>query len=118
MEINRNDEILIKHISPNEIKITAPLISIDELRIFDNNIHSIVEEYSKMQLSKKDEILTQRIIIKQEEEIKKLQELITELNGKIMLKDRQIKEALRIIDEKRGEYDIPEELEEILKDDE
>lgn len=49
---------------------------------------------------------------------KELQELITELNSKVMLKDRQIKEALRIIEEKCGEYDIPEELEEILKDDE
>lgn len=45
---------------------------------------------------------------------KELQELITELNGKIMLKDKQIKEALRIIDEKRGEYDIPSELENVL----
>ena len=47
-----------------------------------------------------------------------LQEIIIELNARVMLKDRQIKEALRIIEEKRGEYDIPEELEEILKDDE
>ena len=47
-----------------------------------------------------------------------LQEIIIELNARVMLKDRQIKEALRIIEEKRGEYDIPEELEETLKDDE
>lgn len=49
---------------------------------------------------------------------KELEKLITELNGKIMLKDKQIKEALRIIEEKCGEYDIPEELEKILKEDE
>lgn len=36
----------------------------------------------------------------------------------LVLKDRQIKEALRIIEEKRGEYDIPNELEEVLKGDE
>ena len=47
-----------------------------------------------------------------------LQEIVIELNGKVMLKDRQIKEALRIIEEKRGEYDIPSELEEVLKGDE
>lgn len=52
------------------------------------------------------------------EENEELKELITELNSKIMLKDKQIKEALRIIEEKRGEYDIPEELEKILKEDE
>lgn len=45
-------------------------------------------------------------------------EITTELNSKVMLKDKQIKEALRIIEEKRGEYDIPEELEKILKEDE
>ena len=45
-----------------------------------------------------------------------LQEIVIELNARVMLKDRQIKEALRIIEEKRGEYDIPSELEEVLNE--
>ena len=46
------------------------------------------------------------------------------INRFIRLKDKNIKlekriyKALCIIDEKRGEYDIPEELEKILKGDE
>ena len=46
------------------------------------------------------------------------------INRIIRLKDKNIKlekriyKALCIIDEKRGEYDIPEELEKILKGDE
>ena len=55
------------------------------------------------------------LLQKENEELKKL---ITELNSKVMLKDKQIKEALRIIEEKCGEYDIPDELEKILKEDE
>lgn len=56
-----------------KIKISQLMFEVGELERFDNNIHNIVEEYSKMQLHEKDQILTQRIIMKQEEEIERLQ---------------------------------------------
>lgn len=62
-----------------KIKVNMPMFELGELERFDNNIHSIVEEYSKMQLHEKEQILTQRIIIKQEEEIERLKELIKTL---------------------------------------
>ena len=62
-----------------KIKITQPMFELGELESFDNYIHSIVEEYSKMKLHEKDQILTQRIIIKQEEEIEKLKSIIKEV---------------------------------------
>lgn len=54
------------------IKVSIPMFEAGELERFDNNIHSIIEEYSKLMFKEKDQILTQRIIIKQEEEIEKL----------------------------------------------
>ena len=60
-------------------KISVPLISDKELEIFDSNIHNIIEEYSKLVLKEKDQILTQRIIIKQEKEIERLNNIIDEL---------------------------------------
>lgn len=57
-------------------KISVPLISDKELEIFDSNIHNIIEEYSKLALKEKDQILTQRIIIKQEKEIERLNNII------------------------------------------
>lgn len=61
-----------------KIKISQPMFEVGELERFDNHIHSIVEEYSKMQLHEKDQILTQRIIMKQEEEIEKLKKELQE----------------------------------------
>lgn len=55
-----------------KIKISQPMFEVGELERFDSNIHSIVEEYSKMLFKEKDQILTQRIIMKQEEEIERL----------------------------------------------
>lgn len=55
-----------------KIKISQPMFEVGELERFDNNIHSIVEEYSKLMFKEKDQILTQRIIVKQEEEIERL----------------------------------------------
>jgi predicted transcriptional regulator len=55
-----------------KIKISQPMFEVGELERFDNNIHSIVEEYSKLMFKEKDQILTQRIIMKQEEEIERL----------------------------------------------
>lgn len=68
-------------------KVTTKLIDEKELELFDNCIHQIVEEYSKMHFKKRDEILTQRLIIKQEEEIKELQQRI----------DKAIKELENLI---------------------
>lgn len=62
-----------------KIKISQPMFEVGELERFDSNIHSIVEEYSKMQLHEKDQILTQRIIMKQEEEIERLNDIIEKL---------------------------------------
>lgn len=62
-----------------KIKISQPMFEVGELETFDNNIHSIVEEYSKLMFKEKDQILTQRIIMKQEEEIERLNNIINEL---------------------------------------
>ena len=58
-------------------------------------------EIEKLKLEKKD--LIKRII---------------NLVNDVVELDRRIYKALCIIDEKRGEYDIPEELEKVLKGDE
>ena len=57
-------------------KMSIPMFEEGELERFDSNIHSIVEEYSKMLFKEKDQILTQRIIMKQEEEIERLNNII------------------------------------------
>lgn len=62
-----------------KIKISQPMFEVGELERFDNNIHSIVEEYSKLLFKEKDQILTQRIIMKQEEEIERLHSIIKEV---------------------------------------
>lgn len=77
-----------------KIKITQPMFEPGELESFDNYIHSIVEDYSKMKLHEKDQILTQRIIMKQEEEINKLKSIIKEVreyieNNKIYTNEKQ-----------------------------
>lgn len=59
-----------------KFKINMPMFEDGELELFDNNIHNIIPEYVKLHLEKKEQILTQRIIMKQEEEIKELQERI------------------------------------------
>lgn len=69
-----------------EVKISLPMFEVGELEVFDNNIHSIVEEYSKLMLKEKDQILTQRIIMKQEKEIKRLK-------NQLQQKENIIKEA-------------------------
>ena len=66
-----------------KIKISQPMFEVGELERFDNNIHSIVEEYSKMLVKEKDQILTQRIIMKQEEEIERLNNIIKEVREEI-----------------------------------
>ena len=62
-----------------KIKISQPMFEVGELETFDSNIHSIIEEYSKMLFKEKDQILTQRIIMKQEEEIERLNNIIKEV---------------------------------------
>ena len=62
-----------------KVKISQPMFEVGELERFDNNIHSIVEEYSKLLFKEKDQILTQRIIMKQEEEIERLENIIKEV---------------------------------------
>lgn len=74
-----SEQIRKKHKCVGEdVKInwSIPMFEKGELEIFDNNIHSIVEEYSKMMVKEKDQILTQRIIMKQEEEIERLENVI------------------------------------------
>ena len=79
-----------------KLKVNIPLFEDKELEIFDNNLHSIIEEYSKLHLEKKDQILTQRIIMKQEEEINKLTAESTEWESKCY----KYKEVLDKIKEK------------------
>ena len=94
------------------LKVSMPLFEEKELEIFDNNIHSIIEEYSKLHLEKKEQILTQRIIIKQEQEINRLNNIIDELekflehrlscsiNG---IRDDEIRKAMNKLNELKGD---------------
>lgn len=92
-----------------KIKISQPMFEVGELERFDNNIHSIVEEYSKMKLHEKDQILTQRIIIKQEEEIEKLQ-------NQLQQKEKIIKEVREYVDKQDNmNYKFREDLREITR---
>ena len=63
----------------NKEKIKIPLFEDKELELFDDNIHKIIEEYSKLCLEKQEQILTQRVIIKQEEEINKYKEVLDKI---------------------------------------
>ena len=74
-----------------KIKISQPMFEVEELEVFDNNIPSIVEEYSKLMLKEKDQILTQRIIIKQEKEIERLEQQLQQ-------KENIIKELEKVLD--------------------
>lgn len=79
-----------------KIKISQPMFEVGELERFDSNIHSIVEEYSKMMFKEKDQILTQRIIMKQEEEIRKLQNKVEELMT-LYTTEREVKDDYKAI---------------------
>lgn len=86
-----------------------------------NNLNGVVKGIYRMDeagLEIEDIEIILNCITNLQKENEELKKLITELNSKVMLKDKQIKEALRIIEEKCGEYDIPDELEKILKEDE
>ena len=106
-----------------KVKMSIPMFEVGELERFDNNIHNIIEEYSKMILKEKDQILTQRIIIKQEQEIKDLQQKIdkakkyiyrhwityneatkfTTFNEEMEVCIKEIKELLEILGDKENE---------------
>ena len=77
-----------------EYKISVPLFEKGELETFDNNIHSIVEEYSKMLFKEKDQILTQRIIMKQEEEIERLNNIINELEKELKNRIKNVPDTM------------------------
>lgn len=88
----------------NEYKVSIPLITNEELETFDSNIHNIVEEYSKMYFKEKDQILTQRLIMKQEEEIERLHSIIKEVREYIedlydvRFTDKDKRKILEILD--------------------
>ena len=82
-----------------KIKISQPMFEVGELERFDNNIHSIIEEYSKLMFKEKDQILTQRIIMKQEEEIERLKEEYVMLqNASDEVEEEKDKEIERLQD--------------------
>ena len=81
-----------------KIKISQPMFEVGELERFDNNIHSIVEEYSKMMVKEKDQILTQRIIMKQEEEIEQLQNQLQQKENII----KEVREYISKVPTKKG----------------
>ena len=66
-----------------KVKMNIPMFQEGELETFDNNIHTIIEKYTKLQLHEKEQILTQRIIIKQEQEIERLNNIINELEKEL-----------------------------------
>lgn len=71
----------IENEKKEEVKFEAkiPLFEKGELEYFDCNMHSIIESLLEKQLQQKDYILFQRIIKKQEEEIKTLKNNWNEL---------------------------------------
>lgn len=81
-----------------------PLFEEKELENFDNYIHDIVKEYSNAKLTKKDEILTQRIIIKQEEKINRLKDTIAKI--------KDLNSMQNILNEKNFKYSLNRILEE------
>ena len=90
-DIQEEQKRLYKRAEENDkgqvcLKVSMPLFEEKELEIFDNNLHSIIEEYSKLHLEKKDQILTQRIIIKQEQEINRLNNIIDGLEKWLIVK--------------------------------
>ena len=64
-----------------------PLFEKGELEYFDCNMHSIIESLLETQLKEKDHILFQRIIKKQEEEIKTLKNNLDEFE-KLLKKEK------------------------------
>lgn len=57
------------------IKITTPLFEKAELDLLDNyneTMHSMIEEYTKMYLEDKEKVITQRIIICQQQQLDQL----------------------------------------------
>lgn len=90
----------IENEKKEEVKYEAriPLFEKGELKYFDCNMHSIIESLLETKLKEKDHILFQRIIKKQEEEIKYLRDLNSKYSNQIdqyiLLKD----EALEYID--------------------
>lgn len=86
-----------------KIKISQPMFEVGELERFDNNIHSIVEEYSKLMFKEKDQILTQRLIMKQEQEIERLQSIIKEV--------REYLPKLR----RSSSYELDEKIDDLLE---
>lgn len=84
-----------------KIKISQPMFEVGELEIFDNNIHSIVEEYSKLMFKEKDQILTQRIIMKQEQEIERLNSDYLEMKDNFRNANDEIERLNNIIKEVR-----------------
>ena len=110
-----------------KIKISQPMFVDGELERFDNNIHSIIEEYSKMMFKEKDQILTQRIIIKQEQEIDNLKSQLQEKENIIKEVREYIRYCIRIIHNERTgtfendlymkEQDLKEFLQILDKDD-
>ena len=121
-DINEEQKRLYKRAEENDkeqvcLKVSMPLFEEKELEIFDNNIHNIIEEYSKLHLEKKEQILTQRIIIKQEQEINELQEENEKLNLYIEFYKSIIDKALKWINENKYYFPSPNELINILKGD-
>ena len=90
-----------------KIKISQPMFEVGELEMFDNNISSIVEEYSKLMLKEKDQILTQRIIMKQEKEIKRLKEQLQQKDNII----KEIKSQLDYLETYSSKEDVFEDME-------
>ena len=79
-----------------EYKVSIPLFEPNELETFDNHIHEIIEEYSKMMFKEKDQILTQRIIMKQEQEIERLNNKVEELQD-LYTSEREVKDYYKNI---------------------
>ena len=99
-------------------KGTATLVEEKELEKFDNYIHEIAEEQCKMTFKEKEQILTQRLIKKQEEEIKRLNNIINRLGKELLLKTNFIeKQILLFLKVDNGKYnDLYKEYYEISKE--
>lgn len=94
-----------------KIKISQPMFEVGELERFDNYIHSIVEEYSKLIFKEKDQILTQRIIMKQEQEIERLTFESTKWESKFYDEAKKVDRAIEFIKENENNISSIKDLE-------
>ena len=71
----------IEKMKDEEIKVTIPLITNEEIKNIDNNLNDIVHKFIKMQIEQEDILLLQHIIEKQQNKIDKAFEYLSQFKN-------------------------------------